>query len=58
MEYFALSRQSEVHQSGGSGTQQFLDTDQLNTSLPIRKQQDSIFQADDMAAGSTYPKVR
>jgi len=45
---------SEIHHY--SGTQPFLETDQLNTSVPIRKKQDSIFQADVMAAGSTYPK--
>jgi hypothetical protein len=39
------------------GTQQFLDVDQTNTSDPIRKIVDTVWQADAAFSGSTYPKV-
>jgi aminopeptidase N len=48
---------SESQQSDGRrGTQQFLDVDQLNTSDPIRKTVNNVWQADAAFSGSTYPK--
>jgi aminopeptidase N len=38
------------------GTQQFFEKDQLNTSDPIRKTIDTVWQADSSFSGSTYPK--
>lgn len=45
---------SEFQQS--DKTMPFLDSDQLNTSVPIRKRPNNIWESDSASAGSTYPK--
>ena len=53
-----IYEQSELQQIDiDHGTQRFLDQDQLNTSDPVRKPVDNVWNVWDSFLGSTYPKA-